>query len=104
MVDRQFHGNFRNTDRTHHATAGIQQTLVLRVRRTGACGTGVRTTLAVRFCGYGQPATVCADLTDVSDRSRADQYCNIAGNPPIQTAATINSAATARIASIVPRA
>ena len=62
MVDRQFHGNFRNTDRTHHATAGIQQTLVLRVRRTGACGTGVRgtgvracvrTTLVVRFTRIG---------------------------------------------------
>ena len=50
MVDRQFHGDFRNADRTHHATDGIQQALVLRVRRTGACGTGVRTTLVVRFC------------------------------------------------------
>lgn len=53
MVDRQFHGDFRNADRTHHATAGIQQALVLRVRRTGACGTGVRTTLVVRFTRIG---------------------------------------------------
>ena len=63
MVDRQSHGNFRNANRTHHATAGIQQTPVLRVRRTGACGTSVRgtgvractrTTLIVRFTRIGQ--------------------------------------------------
>ena len=46
-----------------NATAGIQQTPVLRVRRTGACGTSVRgtgvractrTTLIVRFTRIGQ--------------------------------------------------
>ena len=66
MVDRQSHGNFRNANRTHHATAGIQQTPVLRVRRTGACGTSVRgtgvractrTTLIVRFTRIGHTGT-----------------------------------------------
>lgn len=57
---------FRNANRTHHATAGIQQTPVLRVRRTGACGTSVRgtgvractrTTLIVRFTRIGHTGT-----------------------------------------------
>ena len=36
MVDRQTYGDLRNADGAHHATAGIEQTLIFRILRTGA--------------------------------------------------------------------